>query len=167
MALPTPAAPHGIKPTPKGRLRLPAEPHGFSRGSSQPFGDNLTDENLRLLSDIIHEYKDSNRGWKERLLEVMALELKLLIGTDGRYEPDTTYNVKDKVYSPDDIDLNQSRFKNLLDSSVPEKSRRAFLEVVADLATQSQTEPEEVMYLLAKNPECIFTRLATGYLYED
>lgn len=132
-----------------------------------PFGDNLTDENLRLLSDIIHEYKDSNRGWKERLLEVMALELKLLVGTDGRYEPDTTYNVKDKVYSPDDIDLDRSRFKNLLDSSIPEDSRRAFLEMVAELATQSQTEPEEVMCLLAKNPECIFSLLATGYINED
>lgn len=132
-----------------------------------PFGDNMTDENLHLLSDVIHEYKDSNRGWKERLLEVMALELKLLIGTDGRYEPDTTYNIKDKVYSPDDIDLDQSRFKNLLDSSVPEGSRRAFLKMVAELATQSQTDPEEVMCLLAKNPECIFSLLATGCLNED
>lgn len=132
-----------------------------------PFGDDLTDENLRLLSDIIHKYKDTNRGWKEGLLEAMALELKLLVGTDGRYEPDTTYNVKDKVYSPDDIDLDRSRFKNLLDSSVPEDSRRAFLEIVAELATQSQTEPEEVMCLLAKNPECIFTLLTIGCINED
>ena len=97
----------------------------------------------------------------------MALELKLLVGTNKRYEPDTTYDIKDKVYSPDDIDLDQSRFKNLLDSSVPEDSRRAFLEIVAELATQSQTEPEEVMCLLAKNPECIFTLLAIGCINED
>ena len=54
----------------------------------------LTDEQLELLSNICHDYQDSNRGCEACILPVMELEKSLVQQTGGAYAPDTTYDVK-------------------------------------------------------------------------
>ena len=51
-------------------------------------------EALELLSNIIHNFKDFNRGETELILKVMALENKIVHATNGSYRPDTTYNIE-------------------------------------------------------------------------
>lgn len=131
------------------------------------FNESLTDEDLKLLSEVFHECKDANRGWKESLLKVMALEAKLTIGTSLRYEPDTTYNVKDKVYTPENFDLNKGLFRGFNELKISDKTKQALLKEIANLATQSQMDPENIIMLMAKNPECIFILQMTGNLDED
>ena len=55
----------------------------------------FTDEELTILRDIIHDYKDTNRGQKKMLIPVMELEKKFAMLSDGRYVPDTTYDWKE------------------------------------------------------------------------
>lgn len=55
----------------------------------------LSDEDLELLSDIFHEYKDGRRGEPEFIRPVMDLEKDLAIQTGGLYQADTTYDIKD------------------------------------------------------------------------
>lgn len=54
----------------------------------------LTDSELELLSDIFHDYKDTHREIKESVRKAMDLEKKITVITGGRYEPDTTYDIK-------------------------------------------------------------------------
>lgn len=56
---------------------------------------SFTDEELSLISDIFHEYKDNHRGIKSDLLPAMEIEKKLSELSGQRYTPDTTYNWKD------------------------------------------------------------------------
>ena len=55
----------------------------------------FTDEELTVLRDIIHDFKDFNRGAKEMLIPAMELEKKFTMLSDGRYIPDTTYDWKE------------------------------------------------------------------------
>ena len=55
----------------------------------------LSDSDLDLLCDIFHGYKDYNRGSELYILPVMELEASLSQQTDGLYQPDTTYDIKD------------------------------------------------------------------------
>jgi len=54
---------------------------------------SLTEDQLELLSDICHSYKDYHRGIAEAVVPVMELESSLHTQTAGKYEPDTTYNI--------------------------------------------------------------------------
>ena len=56
---------------------------------------SFTDNELSLISDIFHEYKDNHRGIKSDLLPVMEIEKKLSELSGQRYTPDTTYDWKD------------------------------------------------------------------------
>lgn len=56
---------------------------------------SFTDDELSLISDIFHEYKDGHRGIKSDLLPVMEIEKKLSELSGQRYSPDTTYDWKD------------------------------------------------------------------------
>lgn len=56
---------------------------------------SFTDNELSLISDIFHEYKDNHRGIKSDLLPVMEIEKKLSGLSGQRYTPDTTYDWKD------------------------------------------------------------------------
>ncbi len=58
---------------------------------------SFTDDELSLISDILHEYKDSHRGIKSDLLPVMEIEKKLSELSGQRYTPDTTYDWKDSA----------------------------------------------------------------------
>lgn len=53
----------------------------------------LTPEQLDLMCDIFHSYKDYNRNFRETILKVMELESALTSETNGEYQPDTTYNI--------------------------------------------------------------------------
>ena len=55
---------------------------------------DFSKEELEILSTVFHEYKDYNRGEKEKILPAMALEKKLISLTNGKYTPDTTYDIK-------------------------------------------------------------------------
>lgn len=54
----------------------------------------FTKDELKIMSNVFHDYKDYNRGIKESILPVMELEKKLTELTGGAYEPDTTYDIK-------------------------------------------------------------------------
>lgn len=54
----------------------------------------LSQEQLDLLSEIFHEYKDYNRGDRDRILPAMDLEADLNRLSGGRYIPDPTYDIK-------------------------------------------------------------------------
>ncbi len=54
----------------------------------------LTEEQLDLLSDICHEYKDSNRGCEAFVRPVMELEAELTEQTGGVYFSDSTYDIR-------------------------------------------------------------------------
>lgn len=56
---------------------------------------SFTDDELSLISDIFHEYKDNHRGIKSDLLPVMEIEKKLSELSGQRYTPDATYDWKD------------------------------------------------------------------------
>lgn len=56
---------------------------------------SFTDDELSLISDIFHEYKDNHRGIKSDLLPAMEIEKKLSELSGQRYTPDTTYDWKD------------------------------------------------------------------------
>lgn len=56
--------------------------------------DLFTPEELKTLSAIFHEYKDSNRGCDELVRPAIALEKKVTLLTGFKYEPDTTYDTK-------------------------------------------------------------------------
>ena len=58
----------------------------------------FSDDDLENLSDVFHDYKDYNRDSRERVCGAMRLEDKLSMLTHGRYEPDTTYDIR-----PDDF----------------------------------------------------------------
>lgn len=58
---------------------------------------SFTDDELSLISDIFHEYKDSHRGIKSDLQPVMEIEKKLSELSGQRYTPDTTYDWKDSA----------------------------------------------------------------------
>lgn len=51
-------------------------------------------ENLELLSDILHSYKDIHRCNDEEVIRVMKLEKEISKATNGLYNPDTTYDVR-------------------------------------------------------------------------
>lgn len=53
----------------------------------------LNNEQMVLLSNVFHEYKDYNRGVACLIKPVMELEAKLVNETDGMYEPDPTYDI--------------------------------------------------------------------------
>lgn len=55
----------------------------------------LSGEDLELLSDIFHDYKDYHRNNNEAVRPVMDLEKDLTIQTGGLYQADTTYDIKD------------------------------------------------------------------------
>lgn len=55
----------------------------------------LSNEDLELLSDIFHDYKDNHRNNNEAVRPVMNLEKDLTIQTGGLYQADTTYDIKD------------------------------------------------------------------------
>ena len=55
---------------------------------------DFSKEELEMLSIVFHCYKDYNRGEKDRILPAMALEKKLISLTNGKYTPDTTYDIK-------------------------------------------------------------------------
>lgn len=52
----------------------------------------LADQDLELLSTVMHCYKDDHRGSAEMLIPVMALERKIAALSGGRYESDPTYD---------------------------------------------------------------------------
>ena len=54
----------------------------------------LNENQLKLISDICHEYKDCHRGDANCILPVMHLENSLILQTDGAYLPDNTYNIQ-------------------------------------------------------------------------
>ena len=54
----------------------------------------LTEEQLELLSDICHDFKDYNRGSEYYIRPVMELEAELTRQTDGAYEADSTYDLE-------------------------------------------------------------------------
>ena len=58
---------------------------------------SFTDNELSLISDIFHEYKDNHRGIKSDLLPVMEIEKKLSELSGQRYTSDTTYDWKDSA----------------------------------------------------------------------
>jgi len=53
----------------------------------------LTHEQLELMNDIFHSFKDFHRNSRETILRVMDLESALTRETNGEYQPDTTYNI--------------------------------------------------------------------------
>ena len=53
----------------------------------------LTYDQLELISNICHDFKDFNRGDAYQIMPVMKLEEDLVKQTDGVYEPDTTYDM--------------------------------------------------------------------------
>ena len=75
------------------QIIFPGEEKGSETGNKTT-SECLTEEELILLRDIIHDYKDAHRGMKEFLVPVMELEKKFAALSEGRYEPDTTYNWK-------------------------------------------------------------------------
>ena len=56
----------------------------------------LTHKQLELISLICHCYKDYHRGCTDEILEVMDFEKSLTNQTQGVYQADTTYDVKNK-----------------------------------------------------------------------
>ena len=66
------------------------------RRRKKPVADSLalTQEQLDFLSSILHEYKDYNRGDRDRILPAMDLEAALNRLSGGRYIPDPTYDIK-------------------------------------------------------------------------
>ena len=54
----------------------------------------LDEEELQLISNICHNFKDCYRGCREEIIPVMAMEANIRIQTDGAYEPDPTYDIK-------------------------------------------------------------------------
>lgn len=54
----------------------------------------LTQEQLDLLSDICHDYKDGNRGSEYYIRPVMELEAELTRQTEGAYFSDSTYDIR-------------------------------------------------------------------------
>ena len=66
----------------------------------------LTNKDLELISEVMHSYKDHNRGNTEEVLRVMDFEKELTAKTCGAYEADTTYNVNIKRVKAIDIDWN-------------------------------------------------------------
>lgn len=55
----------------------------------------LSDKELELISLICHEFKDTYRGCADAVKPVMFLELNLVVQTNGAYDPDPTYDIKD------------------------------------------------------------------------
>ena len=53
----------------------------------------LTHEQLELIADICHNYKDIYRGCPSLIKPVMELEANLVQQTCGEYEPDPTYDL--------------------------------------------------------------------------
>ena len=72
---------------------FPSDENESAAGDKTAFG-GFTEEELILLRDVIHDYKDARRGMKEFLIPVMELEKKIIALSDGQYEPDTTYDWK-------------------------------------------------------------------------
>ena len=66
------------------------------RRCNTPAADTLglSQEQLDLLSFIIHDYKDTHRGDRESVLPAMALEADLNRLSGGHYIPDPTYDIK-------------------------------------------------------------------------
>lgn len=56
----------------------------------------LDADQLELLSSILHEYKDINRGDRKTVLGAMALEKHLVQQTNGAYQADTTYDIREE-----------------------------------------------------------------------
>ena len=54
----------------------------------------LTEEQLDLLSDICHGYKDCYRGCEAFVRPVMELEAELTKQTGGVYFSDSTYDIR-------------------------------------------------------------------------
>ena len=64
----------------------------------------LTNKDLELISEVVHTYKDINRGNTEEILRVMDFEKELTAKTCGAYKADTTYNVNIKRVKAVNID---------------------------------------------------------------
>lgn len=64
----------------------------------------LTNKDLELISEVMHTYKDINRGNTEEILRVMDFEKELAKKTCDAYKADTTYNVNIKRVKAVDID---------------------------------------------------------------
>lgn len=54
----------------------------------------FTEFELEMLSEIMHGYKDYNRGDSHSILSAMAVEKTLTEQTNGLYQADTTYDWK-------------------------------------------------------------------------
>lgn len=55
--------------------------------------DVFCEKDFELLSNIIHLYKDVNRGNIKLIRDVIDLEKKLSTFTNDLYQSDNTYNV--------------------------------------------------------------------------
>ena len=64
----------------------------------------FTEEELILLRDVIHDYKDAHRRMKEFLVPVMEFEKKFAALSEGRYEPDTTYDWNESPADTNELD---------------------------------------------------------------
>lgn len=65
----------------------------------------LTNEQLTLLSDICHEYKDIHRGEAKNIRPVMRLEKNITNQTAGVYEPDTAYDIQGDKLKTFEVEL--------------------------------------------------------------
>lgn len=54
--------------------------------------NDFCEKDFELLSNIIHVYKDVNRGDLKTIRDVIDLEKKLSTFTNGLYQSDSTYN---------------------------------------------------------------------------
>jgi len=72
----------------------PAGIKKYHKKTMERFTIALTKIQLDLLSDILHSYKNRIRNCTDSLYDVMDMENDLTTFTRGRYEADTTYDVK-------------------------------------------------------------------------
>lgn len=94
----------------------------------------LTTEELALLSQVFHVYKDEYRGESDCILPVMNIEKKLQSQTQGVYKPDTTYNLRTEKYRVTLFNMNLGLNKK----GFPAETREVEIEAV------SQNEAERL-----------------------
>lgn len=149
---------------------FPSEDNDSAAGDKTAFV-GFTEEELILLRDVIHDYKDAHRGMKEFLVPVMELEKKFAALSGGRYEPDTTYDWNESPADknePDDytfVDLGLPSGKLWASENVKDKNgNEAYFTFYKAKKTFGNNLPSnEDWEELFDNSKCEWNRKRKGY----
>jgi len=131
--------------SPFTQIIFPEEEKGSAAEDNTAFV-GLTEEELILLRDVIHDYKDAHRGMKEFLVPVMELEKKFAALSKGRYEPDTTYD-----WNGSSVNVNVLNGYTFIDLGLPSGKLWATENVKDENGNESHFTFDEAVQTFGKN----------------